>query len=170
LVAHQKGAEDSVAIWEMPKMFAGRVHPRRLGSATVVLFKLLGAALVLVACVGCGHRLNKSAINGTVKFKKGEVIDRGMIEFSPADSKSGNQSGALISDGAYDIPQDKGLRPGKYIVRISAPSGLLSGQGAPGAGKMELPKERVSEVYNAKSKLEVEVKQESSQTFDFEVN
>ena len=151
-------------------MFADRVQQGVLESATLIPFKLLATALVFVACVGCGRGLNKSAIKGTVKFKKGEVIDRGMIEFSPADPKSGNQSGALISDGAYNIPQDKGLRPGKYIVRISAPSGLLSGQGAPGSGKMELPKERVSEIYNSKSKLEVEVKQESSQTFDFEVN
>jgi hypothetical protein len=105
-----------------------------------------------------------------VKFKAGELIDRGSIEFSPVDPKSGNQSGARIADGAYEIPQNKGLRPGKYVVRISSPSGLLSGQGAPGSGRMELPKERVSEKYNVKSKLEVEVKPESLQTFDFEVD
>jgi hypothetical protein len=170
VIALQQALQVASQLWELPKMFADRTQQGVLRAASLPAPKFLGTALVLVACVGCGPGLNKSAIKGTVKFKKGQVIDRGMIEFSPVDPKSGNQSGALISDGTYNIPQDKGLRPGKYIVRISAPSGLLSGQGAPGSGKMELPTERVSEIYNAKSKLEVDVKQESLQTFDFEVN
>jgi hypothetical protein len=154
----------------MRAMFTGLNRRRALRSVTFVAFELLLTTLSIVACAGCSGGLNKSAVKGTVKFKKGAVIEQGMIEFSPVDSKSGNQSGARISDGAYEIPREKGLRPGKYIVRISAPSGLLSGQGAPGSGKMELPKERVSEKYNAKSKLEVEIKPEPLQTFDFEVD
>jgi len=154
----------------MRAMFTGKTQQWPFGLTPRVVRKFLLLAVVLVACAGCRGRLDKSAVKGTVKFKKGELIDQGMIEFSPVDTKSGNQSGARVSVGTYEIPQDKGLRPGKYIVRISAPSGLLSGQGAPGSGKMELPKERVSEKYNAKSKLEVEVKSESLQTFDFEVD
>lgn len=151
-------------------MCTGQRQQRRLCSLPVVTITYLTATLALITPTGCSRITDKSAIKGTVKFKKGEVVDQGSIEFSPVDPKSGNQSGARIADGAYEVPQDKGLRPGKYIVRISAPSGLLSGQGAPGSGKMELPKERVSEKYNARSKLEVQVKPESSQTFDFEVD
>jgi hypothetical protein len=154
----------------MPAMCIAQRQQRTPGSLPHVTVTFLTATLALVAFMGCGHGPNKSAINGTVKFKKGDVVDQGAIEFSPVDPKAGNQSGAPIADGAYEIPQGKGLRPGKYIVRISAPSGLLSGQGAPGAGKMELPKERVSEKYNTKSKLEVEVKPELSQTFNFDVD
>ena len=142
--------------------------PHHLGQGVAVL-KLLSLTLAITVCAGCGNQLNKSAVTGTVKFKKGELIDRGMIEFSPIDSKTGNQSGARIFEGAYEIPREKGLRPGKYIVRVSAPSGLLSGQGGPGSGKMELPKERVSEKYNVKSKLEVEITSKPAHTFDFEV-
>src|SRR3954471_21332016 len=153
----------------MHAMFTDEIQQRPTGVPPRALRKSLLLAVVLAACAGCRGHLDKSAVKGTVKFRRGEIIDQGMIEFSPVNSKSGNQSGARISEGTYEIPQDKGLRPGKYIVRISAPSGLLSGQGAPGSGKMELPKERVSEKYNAKSKLEVEVKPEPFQTFDFEV-
>src|SRR5262249_42741305 len=148
-----------------PAMFTGRIQQRKFNSLSFVALRMLTVALAFSMCAGCGRGSNKSAIKGTVKFKRGEVVGQGAIEFSPVDPKSGNQSGARIGEGAYKIPRDKGLRPGKYIVRISAPSGLLSGQGAPGSGKMELPKERVSEKYNTKSKLEVDVKPESSQTF-----
>jgi hypothetical protein len=154
----------------MRAIFAGESQQWLFSLSSHVVCRFLLLAVVLAACAGCRGRSDKSAVNGTVKFKKGELIDQGMIEFSPLDTKSGNQSGARISEGTYEIPQDKGLRPGKYIVRISAPSGLLSGQGAPGSGKMELPKERVSQKYNVKSKLEVEVKPEPLQTFDFEVD
>jgi hypothetical protein len=170
LIASQKALKTASRLWGMPAMSTGLGLQRALGSTPFVAVKLLIAALALIAATGCSRGLNKSAVKGTVKFKKGEVVDRGMIEFSPVEPKSGNQSGARISDGTYEISQEKGLRPGKYIVRISAPSGLLSGQGAPGSGKMELPKERVSEKYNAKSKLEVEVSPEPLQTFDFEVD
>ena len=110
----------------MPAMCIGQRQQRRLCSLPLVAITYLTATLALIAFTGCGRIADKSAIRGTVKFKKGEVVDQGSIEFSPVDPKAGNQSGARIADGAYEVPQDKGLRPGKYIVRISAPSGLLS--------------------------------------------
>lgn len=151
-------------------MLTGQIQQWEFSSPSFVASRLLIVALAFSASAGCGSRLNKSAVKGTVKFKNGEPIGLGMIEFSSTDAKSGNQSGARIAEGTYEIPRDKGLRPGKYIVRISAPSGLLSGQGAPGSAKLELPKELVSEKYNVKSKLEVEVSSEPSYTFDFEVD
>ncbi len=140
---------------------------------------LLGALMLAAISLGCGARSDLAAIKGRVKFKNGEAINRGTIEYSRTDPAATNQSGARIVDGAYEIPREKGLRAGKYVVRIYAPASLLSPQGSPGApgtrppgggGKAsQLPEERVSPEFNSQSKLVVEVTNEAMQTFDFEV-
>jgi hypothetical protein len=139
----------------------------------------IGLLIISAINSGCGARSELAAIKGRVKFKNGEVINRGTIEYTLTGATTVDQSGARIVDGAYEIPQDKGLRPGKYIVRIYSPSSLLSPQGAqavPGARPTggggqtpQLPQERVSPEFNSQSKLIVEVNGEAVQTFDFEV-
>jgi len=136
---------------------------------------LVGMCLAAMSTsAGCGGASDRSAIEGKVKFKNGQTMDRGLIEFSPLDSSAGasgpaTRSGARIFEGAYEIPIEKGLRSGKYLVRIYSPSSRLSGTGGPG-GVMQLPKERVSAKYNSDSTLQVEVTADQSvQTFDFEV-
>jgi hypothetical protein len=139
---------------------------------------LPGALMLAAISLGCS-RSDLAAIKGRVKFKNGDEIKRGTIEYALTDSKVAYQSGARIADGAYEIPREKGLRPGKYVVRIYAPASLLSPQGAPGsvgtpAGAggqaLQLPEERVSPAFNSQSKLVVKVTDEPIQTFDFEVN
>jgi len=132
---------------------------------------LLGALMLSAISLGCGARSDLASIHGRVKFKSGEAINHGTIEYAQTDPGAANQSGARIVDGAYDIPGEKGLRAGKYVVRIYSPASLLSPQGAPGAAgtRPQLPEERVSPKFNSQSKLVVEVTTEATQTFDFEV-
>jgi len=141
---------------------------------------LLGALIFAATSLGCGARSDLAAIKGRVKFKNGEAINHGSIEYDPTGLAAANQSGALIVDGAYEIPQEKGLRAGKYVVRIYAPASLLSPQGGPGGAPgtrppgggrqaSQLPEERVSPEFNSQSKLVVEVTHDAMQTFDFEV-
>jgi hypothetical protein len=134
---------------------------------------LLGALMLLATSLGCGAGSDLAAIKGRVTFKNGEEIKRGTIEYSRIDPTAAYQSGARIADGAYEIPREKGLQAGKYIVRIYAASALLSGNGAPGSGGPgragKLPEETVSPKYNSQSNLVVEVTDEPIQTFDFEV-
>ena len=139
---------------------------------------LLSAIMLSAISLGCGARSELAAIKGRVKFKNGAEIKRGTIEYAQAGSGAANQSGARIADGAYEIPQEKGLRPGKYVVRIYAPASLLSPQGAPGsigtstgAGGQatRLAEEQVSPEFNSHTKLLVEVTAEPIQTFNFEV-
>ena len=130
-------------------------------------------AVVSICIVGCGQKTDKVAISGTVKFKDGRPVARGSIEFTPISSADGGgpgtTSGARIADSVYEVPRDKGLRPGKYLVRINAAAGLAPVQGGPGAA-MQLPKELVSRKFNDDSTLEIEVKPDvAKQAFDFEV-
>lgn len=145
---------------------------------------LVGVLMLPAIGLGCA-RSELAAINGRVKFKNGEAIDRGTIEFSPTVPAAANQSGARIASGVYEIPREKGLRAGTYIVRIYSPAFLLSPEGGPGPqgspappGKLpasaskqasKLPEERVSPKFNSESKLVVQVTREAIQTFDFEV-
>src|SRR5687767_1401487 len=72
---------------------------------------------------GAGDRL---AISGTVKWK-GEPLAEGTIDFVAADQ---NRTGGMIQNGAYKIPREQGLPPGKYQVVISsiAGSGVVSSE------------------------------------------
>src|SRR5262245_29077118 len=92
---------------------------------------LLGMLVLATMSLGCGTRSGLAAVKGRVKFKNGETINRGTIEYAGTDSAKTTQSGARIVDGAYEIPAEKGLRAGKYVVRIYAPASLLSPQGGP---------------------------------------
>src|SRR4051812_48291735 len=116
---------------------------------------LLGALMLAAISLGCRARSDLAAIKGRVKFKNGEIIKRGSIEYDRIGSTAAGQSGARIAGGVYEIPREKGLRAGKYIVRIHAPTSLLSPQGAPGGGGQasQLPEERVSPASNSESKL-----------------
>ena len=129
---------------------------------------LLGALMLTAISLGCS-KSDLAAIKGRVKFKNGEAIKFGSIEYSPTDRAAANKSGSEIVDGAYAIPSEKGLRAGKYVVRIYSPSFLLSPQQKGSAQGLKLPEELVSAKFNTESNLVIEVTHEPKQTFDFEV-
>src|SRR5688572_18410502 len=76
------------------------------------------AALVIAAFLGCGRSDGRQLVSGTVTFQ-GKPLDQGTIDFYAA-GKSTVEAGALITEGKYEIPADKGLLPGKYLVKIQS--------------------------------------------------
>ena len=132
-------------------------------------FWTLGLSFLLTAAsAGCSDQSGRVAIDGTVKFKDGQLIDRGTISFSPLDKDTKFTSGAPIIDGRYHVPREKGLGEGRYVVRIYSSATTDSPTGPPGFG-MATPEERVSPQFNTQSKLTVEVQGAEDQHFDFEV-
>ena len=134
--------------------------------------------LVAVVCLavaigvlpGCNRYPDRASVSGEVKFADGKPIAAGMIEFDGLDQKL--TTGAPIQAGQYFVPQAHGLKAGKYRVRIYAPetAGAARAGGPPGAsGNLELPKDLVPPRYNLKSKLEVNVADTKSQTFNFTI-
>jgi len=99
----------------------------------------------------------------------GKPIERGMIQFSPAESLQGGETGAIILDGAYTIARAQGLHPGKYRVRVYASAGVAPQAGGPGALGIAPPRELVAPRYNTKSQLTAEVSGSSDLSLDFEV-
>ncbi len=87
-----------------------------------VFLTLAFLSVVLVGLNGCKNKnpQGRKAVQGTIKLD-GTPIASGSIEFSPADSNNPQTSaGANIVDGAYTIPETKGLADGTYTVIVSA--------------------------------------------------
>src|SRR5687767_4430562 len=77
------------------------------------------AALFFAVVIGCGSSDGRRAVSGTVTFQ-GKPLDRGTIDFYRTGEPT-VAAGTLISDGRYEIPAEKGLLPGKYLVKIESP-------------------------------------------------
>ena len=134
----------------------------------------LGVFLVIVTAVaGCGRNpLGRLAISGKVTLN-GRPLEQGTIAFEPTVRQTGVASGSNIVDGSYSIPTEKGLPPGKYIVRIysavhrkTAPSG----GDAPGSPDVIAPAiQIIPPEYNVRSEKSVEVTSEGPNEFNFDV-
>jgi hypothetical protein len=123
--------------------------------------------LVIVLACGCKEDVGgRQSLSGVVTFK-GEPVQSGSIEFIPHPGVK-TSGGAVITNGRYSIPADKGLEPGAYTVKISAmdaPAPTDEPGGLPGKD----PVERLPEKYNNKSKLTAEVKKGET-TLDFKLD
>ncbi len=80
-------------------------------------------AVVLSTCVwsGCGPSdpYGRQEVSGKVLLN-GQPVQYGSVQFAPT-AGSPVRTGAVIKDGAYYVPRDKGLPPGEYIVQIAVP-------------------------------------------------
>ena len=80
---------------------------------------LLAAAFIVAASavVGCSSEEKRFDVSGTVTYQ-GQGVPKGLIFFDPTDG--GPQGFANIQDGKYDTAaQGKGIRGGKYSVRVN---------------------------------------------------
>jgi hypothetical protein len=128
------------------------------------------------AAAGCGNAPDgRQKISGTITLK-GVPLDDGLIEFIPKGDPSAKEvatrSGAMINDGKYVIPRDKGLVPGTYKVVISAVegNGLEPTPGVPpGPTKKGRAKDRIPADYNRTTKQVVEVTKEGPNEFNYTI-
>lgn len=130
------------------------------------LSKLL-LAVLLYFISGCSSEKQRYPIEGKITFN-GQAVTEGSIQFHPLVPTEGYLEGAMIQAGAYKIPAQKGLLPGKYQVLVSAPD--YKGKkpdptAAPGA--VYQSKELFPDIYNTKSTLTVEVTSQGPNNFDF---
>lgn len=135
----------------------------------VMVICCIGVALA-VGCqkVDTGGRL---PVSGTVTFQ-GSPLDHGTIEFSSSGDGPTVFTGGMIENGSYSVPAEKGLPPGKYLVKISsvvggaAPVEEMPGMLEEGAAP---PEERIPAEYNTASTQEVTVTSEGPNKFDFDI-
>ena len=137
---------------------------KAIHAAVVVLLMTVGG------CAG-GDGLPREPITGRVTLE-GKPLDLGNIQFMAADPSGAiTGGGATITEGRYEIDRGQGLVPGVYRVMIfaaDAPSDVT----VPAASDVQtdaLTKPRVSERYNTKSDLQVEVIKGGENAFDFDM-
>jgi len=120
------------------------------------------AALLLLAG-GCGDPLGRLPVSGSITLK-GKPLTGGLISLQPIDGSV--SSGSMVKDGTFNIPQDKGLPPGKYRVRISAPD--LSKKAQSSVSGTLLPAEDlIPPEWNSESKHDIEVTEDGENNFPF---
>ena len=130
-------------------------------------------ACALSLHLGCGDaHQGRKEISGTIKLK-GALLDQGSIEFMPLYSaKLVTKGSAGIQDGAYRLPRDHGLVPGKYKVIITSGDGRTPAMpdGVPGpTGANIVSKDRIPPQYNVASKQEVEVTEKGPNVFSYDI-
>src|SRR5262245_21062985 len=82
-----------------------------------------GFALVLV--IGCGDDTGlakRFAVSGTVKYK-GELVEKGRIDFIPTKPAEGRAASGEIDNGSYSLTtatSGDGALPGSYNVTVTS--------------------------------------------------
>jgi hypothetical protein len=133
---------------------------------------LLGLSLILTAALaGCSDRYGgRLAVRGEVKLA-GQPLKEGSITFVPLDGQ-GTQSGGPVVAGAYSVPRASGLKPGKYLVQLTAGDGKTPHDeeaAAPGGSTNIVSVDLIPEEWNTRSTQQVEVKKDGDNTFNFDV-
>ena len=118
------------------------------------------AALGLCWLAGCGGKATykgpqRAAVSGTVSLDD-QPVTGGTITFKPLDAE-GRTASAMIQDGRYDIPEEKGPNPGKYRVEITWDKPL----GPPNEDNPDAPPPKSNQVipakYNKESTLDRDI-------------
>jgi hypothetical protein len=135
----------------------------------LALATLFGVGCTLL--VGCGDPYEgRQAVSGTVTVK-GVPLKEASIQFEPVDGQD-TRAGGGVSDGKYQIPRDAGLKPGKYLVRLTAGDGKTvdadEDPTAPG-GTNIVSVDLIPPEYGSASKQQVEVTAGGANQFDFDL-
>jgi len=141
-------------------------------------------SIVLIAaalCGGCSDPYGgRMEVRGDVKLQ-GQPLKEGMIIFEPLD-KQDTHSGAPITNGEYQVPKERGLKPGKYLVRLTAGDGKTPARisaredknpkheaAAPGGSTNIVSMDLIPDDYNIRSKQQIEIKSDRVNRFDFNI-
>lgn len=114
---------------------------------------------------GPGNELGRVPITGSVTLD-GAPLDSGTISFDPVD-ENGTKSGAAVTDGKFEIPEEKGLPPGTYTVRLYSAAEGAPAEAMPGESTVQ--QERIPAAWNTSSKEQIVVEEGADNVFSFDV-
>jgi hypothetical protein len=121
--------------------------------------------------VGCSDPYaGRREVTGTVTLE-GEPLKTGIILFTPLDGQD-TQGSTPLANGEYRITRVQGLKPGKYLVRITAGDGKTptnSEIGQPGGNANIVSWDLIPDDFGYNSKQQVEVKADAENRFDFPI-
>lgn len=132
----------------------------------------LGLSLLLpLTTGGCADEYaGQFEVSGNVTLK-GLPLKEGTIVFAPLEGQ--NMSGGPIVDGHFRVERKNGLKPGKYLIRITAGDGKTIANeeeaGAPGGSTNIVSVDRIPPEWNVRSEKEVTVTAKGGNTFNFDI-
>jgi hypothetical protein len=132
---------------------------------------------VLIA--GCSQSHDgRQEISGTVKLKGEPIKDGAIVLLEPLDNQD-TAGNATVTGGTFSIPRATGLKPGKYLVRVTlgdgkTPVNPVDGDSPPGPGGGRgstniISKELVPPTWNVNSKEQITVTKDGPNKFDFDI-
>lgn len=119
-----------------------------------------------VFVTGCGPSTDRRGISGKVTLD-GAPLNGGSIRFASTETKT--SGGAMVNDGRYEIPREKGLLAGKYRVELNAPDDSVPPVTAGGSGGGLAAPERIPPEYNINSTHTIDVTVDGDNEFNFDV-
>ena len=132
----------------------------------------LPAVILSVLALGCGgDPLGRQPISGSVSFD-GAPLEKGTINFHPADSSTATSTGGPITAGQFAFDRQKGLAAGKYRVTVNAPKPGTGGtvvEGAMPGDTVAPPVELIPPDWNTSSTQTVEVQSSGKNEFNFDI-
>jgi hypothetical protein len=129
-----------------------------------------------IPLMGCADPYaGRHEVSGSVKLKNQPIKDGAMVEFVPLENQ-GTGSSTMTKNGSYKLPRASGLKPGKYLVRVSLGDGKTAvnpvNEGAPPGptgGTNIISKELVPREWNVNSKQERTIKADEDNVFDLDI-
>jgi hypothetical protein len=135
------------------------------------VLRAFALALTASFVAGCAGGDGRVEVTGTVTLK-GTPLKTGTISFEPLDGQP-TRATATIAAGAFTVPREAGLLPGKYLVRVSAGDGKTAVNPVspdqppgPGGGTNIISKELVPSDWNVNSKQERAVTKDGPNRFE----
>jgi hypothetical protein len=134
----------------------------------------------LVFGTGCADKYaGRYAVSGAVTLSGKPIKDGALVMFEPLDGQD-TAGNATTSGGNYSIPREGGLKPGKYLIRVTAGDGKTAvnpvdpdagpGPGGPGSGGTNIvSKDLVPKEWNVASKQQVTVTADGPNKHDFNI-
>jgi hypothetical protein len=123
--------------------------------------------LLSLPWVGCS-KVDTIGLEGEVTFD-GQPVTTGTISFEPQDTNTGTFVATTVQDGKYALLAEKGVKPGFYRIRISAPDlSRAPPQAAQAEGSVVIP-ELIPAAWNANSEVTIEVTADGEHRFDFRI-
>lgn len=136
----------------------------------------LCVGVAIVGITGCSDDDDdgRREVSGTVVLN-GTPLTNGIVLFEALDGQDTGGSAEII-DGAYIIPVENGLKPGKYLVRVTAGDGKTAVNPVnpdeppgPGGGNNIISKELVPPKWNTRSQEQITVTEGGPNTFNFDI-
>jgi hypothetical protein len=143
-------------------------------STTAYVLALLSCPLLL--CIGCGGPRNpdgREDVRGMITLNGDPLTGMAGIFFSPVVEGSDGGGQGQINSGKYFLTGADGVKPGKYIVRITASVDfdLKTGKQADNTIEFgsEIPVDLVPPEFNKESTIEFEIVAGKENIFDYDI-